>query len=384
MSPARPGAADPASHLETWLFESVLPFWALRGVDGAAAGFHERLDNRRQPVVQNGKRAMVQARQIYVFAQAYLLNRLPQGRALAIAGRDFLFARYRHPDGGWRFRVSREGLPLDDTRDLYTHAFVLYALAWLDRIDDGGDAQGLAGETWRFLERSMAHPDGGYHEALDGDGRPMQVPRRQNPHMHLFEALLEWYAATGDGAWLDRAKPIAALLADRFCVEGTLREYFDARFAPLPGEQGEIIEPGHHYEWTWLLNRYRKLGGDDHPALAAALYTFAERHGVDAATGCVLDAVAPDGAPTRRSRRFWPQTEAIKAHIARLEATGDPAIRGRLDRQVGALCRAHVDGAPEGAWREHLGEDGGSIVTELPASSLYHVTLAVAELARLR
>jgi len=95
-------------------------------------------------------------------------------------------------------------------------------------------------------------------------------------------------------------------------------------------------------------------------------------------------ASPPDGASTQRSRRFWPQAEAIKAHAVRFEATGDPALSARLDRQADALYRAHVDGMPDGAWREHLGPEGALIVRELPASSLYHITLAVAELARVR
>jgi mannose/cellobiose epimerase-like protein (N-acyl-D-glucosamine 2-epimerase family) len=384
MTVARPGAPDPAGTLVTWVFDSLLPWWSAHGVDRDAGGFHERLDTNRAPVAAAGKRAMVQARQIAVFAQACLASRLPEGRALAHAGRDFLCIHCRHPDGGWRFRVARDGAPMDDMRDLYAHAFVLYALAWLYRLDGDAATRALADETMAFLDRHMAHPRGGYHEALDGRGTPAAGPRRQNPHMHLFEALLEWHAATGDAIWRDRAAPLAALFVDRFCVEGTLREYFDDALAPLPGEQGQIVEPGHHYEWCWLLHRYKALGGGDHTALGAALYAFAERHGLDAASGGVIDTVAPDGTPTQRCRRFWPQTEAIKAHIARLEATGDPALAARIDRQAQALYGVHVAGAVEGAWREHLCPEGTLIVPELPASSLYHVTLAATELARTR
>lgn len=383
MTAARHDAAGPGKRLQSWLFERTLPYWAAHGIDAAAGGFHERLDAARLPVVKDGKRTMVQARQIYVFAQASLLGRLPQGRALAHAGRDFLLAHCRHPDSGWRFRVARDGAAMDDTRDLYTHAFVLYALAWLYRLDGGGAARTLADETMTFLDGDMVHPEGGYREALDGAGKPSGGPRRQNPHMHLFEACLEWYAATEDHAWRDRADALAVLLSARFCVGGTLREYFDDSLVPLPGDRGRIVEPGHHYEWTWLLHRHRQLGGGDRTPLAAELYAFAERHGIDAATGGAIDIVAPDGAATRTSRRFWPQTEAIKAHIARFEATGDPALGRRVTAQAESLYRAHIDGTAEGAWREHLGPDGAVTVADLPASSLYHVTLAAAELSRL-
>lgn len=381
----RPSAVPPADTLQNWLFGETLPYWARHGYDRDCGGFHERLDETRRPVVRDGKRAMVQSRQISVFAQAALRDRMPEAADLALAGYDFLTSHYRHPDGGWRFRVARDGGAMDDTRDLYTHAFVLFGLAWRFRLDRSAAARALADETVQVLDRAMAHPAGGYHEAIDPAGRPAEGPRRQNPHMHLFEALLEWHAASGDAAWLRRATALAELLAARFCVEGTLREYFTDDLSPAPGAEGRLVEPGHHYEWCWLLHRYQQASGDPrYAALAATLYAFAEAHGVDPASGGVIDAVDCAGTPLQRSRRCWPQTEAIKAHIARFEATGDPNARDRIADQAGAFLRAHVEGMPPGAWREHLDKDGKPLVTVLPASSLYHITLAAAELERSR
>jgi mannose/cellobiose epimerase-like protein (N-acyl-D-glucosamine 2-epimerase family) len=381
----RRSTALPADFLGNWLFAKTLPYWARHGYDRDCGGFHERLDEARRPVVSDGKRVMVQCRQIYVFAQAALFDRMREARDLALGGHDFLIAHGRHPGGGWRFRVARDGGAMDDTRDLYTHAFVLFALAWRYRLDRNEAARALADETMRFLDQSMAHPAGGYHEGIDPAGRPTAGPRRQNPHMHLFEAMLEWHAASGDAIWLRRAADLAELLAARFCVDGTLREYFAADLSPASGEQGRLVEPGHHYEWSWLLYRYRQRSGDGrYAALAAALYEFAETHGIDSASSGVIDAVDCDGEPVRRSRRCWPQTEAIKAHVARFEATGDSAFRRQIQDQTGAFVRYHLDGSPEGAWREHLAEDGRPLVSALPASSLYHITLAAAELERLR
>lgn len=379
MTPALPDT------LETWLFDATLPFWTEHGVDTEAGGFHERLDLDRKPVVVDGKRTMVQARQIYVFAQAALLGRCPDAATLARTGRDFLLAYCRHPDGGWRFRVTRDGRPMDDTRDLYAHAFVLFGLAWLFRLDGEAAIRAHADETAGFLDRALAHPDGGYREAIDDDGAPMTGERRQNPHMHLLEAFLAWFDASGDERWLERARTMLALFRTHFCIADTLREYFDEALSPLPGERGAIVEPGHHYEWVWLLHRYRILSGDgQYDAAAETLYAFAERHGVDASTGGVVDTVDASGAPLRRSRRLWPQTEAIKAHLARLKATGDAIFEQRVARQIDALYKSHLADCPSGAWHEHIAEDGRDLVNALPASSLYHITLAAAELARFR
>ena len=372
-----------AHKLTHWLWARTLPVWAARGVDRDAGGFHERLDAALEPVIRDGKRAMVQARQIFVFSQP---SPLPDGDDLsgaAAEGLAFLIRHCRHPDGGWRFRVHRDGRPLDDTRDLYTHAFVLFALASLYRATRVEEVAVLAAETLAFVETEMPHPAGGYHESLDAAGRPATGPRRQNPHMHLFEAFLEWYAATGDDIWLDRARGIAALLRERFVFDGTLREFFTQDLEPAPGADGRLVEPGHHFEWVWLLHRYAThSGGDSLTDLAATLYDFAVAHGIDSATGQVVDAVDCDGAPRDENRRLWPQTEALKAHIAQAVSTGDAAAIDQIERQADALFVKHLDGPPAGGWREHLAPDGSAIVTAYPASSLYHLTLAAAELDR--
>ena len=54
--------------LREWLVEKTLPVWLARGIDHDCGGFHEKLAFDLTPVVDEGKRAMVQARQCYVFA----------------------------------------------------------------------------------------------------------------------------------------------------------------------------------------------------------------------------------------------------------------------------------------------------------------------------
>src|SRR3546814_4749154 len=79
---------------------------------------------------------MVQARQIYAFSHAALLDALDGALAAAEQGFRCLTRHYAHGDGGWRHRVTREGLPLDDRRDLYDQAFVVFALAWYHRSEE--------------------------------------------------------------------------------------------------------------------------------------------------------------------------------------------------------------------------------------------------------
>lgn len=367
---------DPTVRFSDWLHGRTIPFWLTHGVDPDGGGFHEKLGPDHRPVPGAGKRVMVQARQLYVAADHALLTGSEDARAAADDALRFMHDHCAHPDGGWRFRVARDGSPQDDTRDLYAHAFVLFALAWHHRLDPDGGAEHQAVRTLAFLDDRMAHPGGGYHEALDAAGQPARGIRRQNPHMHLFEASLEWIALSNDPAWREHADAMAALFETRFCVDGTLREFFADDLRPLDGEKGRWVEPGHHYEWSWLLQRYASLTGDRRLTPAAEqLYRFAERYGIDPATGGIIDAVDFAGAVLQDSRRVWPQTEAIKAHAARRS-------EARLAAQIESLLGNHIDGMPDGAWREHVAADGAPLVAGLPASTLYHLAMAAAELRR--
>ena len=81
---------------------------------------------------------------------------------------------------------------------------------------------------------------------------------------------LAWTEIDGDPAWRAMADGIAELCLERFIdpASGALREFFAADWTPAPGVEGRIAEPGHHYEWAFLLDRWARLGGRERPAAA--------------------------------------------------------------------------------------------------------------------
>src|SRR5258706_168322 len=119
------------------------------------------------------------------------------------------------------------------------------------------------------LDRTWQRPPAGYWEGELPDG----TVRRQNPHMHLFEAALaiagtRWAVADD----LPRAERVAQWLADHFFdrARGALPELFDADWVPQATDGAFDVEPGHHFEWAWLLGELAELGGPDHRELAGA------------------------------------------------------------------------------------------------------------------
>ena len=83
-----------------------------------------------------------------------------------------------------------------------------------------------------------------------------------------------------------------------------------------------------------------------------------------------------------QSRRLWPQTEALKGHIARYCHTGDASTLARVEKGVALLLQDHLN-ETAGGWREHLDPDGINFYGSYPASTLYHLAFAVAELEQL-
>src|SRR5262249_29685053 len=197
-----------------WTRNEALPFWATVGVDHARGGFHERLDLQGRPVLHVPKRLMVQARQLYVYCHAGLLGWYPDARRLADRCVDYMMASFYRPDGkpGFVFSLAPDNRIADATRDLYGQAFALTGLAWYYRLTGDRQVLKVADEILAFLDHELSAKQGGFVDAKP----PRDTIRRQNPHMHLFEALLALEQATGDTKYVARAAQLFGLFSARF------------------------------------------------------------------------------------------------------------------------------------------------------------------------
>jgi len=365
--------------LFAWTKETALPFWGSVGVDEKRGGFHERLDLSGAPVPDVPKRLMVQGRQLYVFSHAAILGWHGDGR-LADRCVDYLLSSFYEADGepGWVFALDPDGTIANPMRDAYAHAFVLFGLAWYYRLT--GDAQILCviDGTIRFLDEDLASPHGGYRDTATAP----DAIRRQNPHMHLLEAFIALYEATGRDEYRQRGLQIFELFATRFFQSrtGTLCEYLTEELAPQPGQRGDIVEPGHHYEWVWLLRQLQRLTGERVEPYTSALYRYADVHGWDG-EGLIVEELGSAGNVITASRRIWPLTEAAKANIAEGEHTSgtfDEKAAHCFDRLAARFLRRPI----AAGWIDRITASGEAMVDFMPASTLYHVFCAIAEAAR--
>jgi mannose/cellobiose epimerase-like protein (N-acyl-D-glucosamine 2-epimerase family) len=366
----------PFDAVRAWVFQDALPFWAAHGIDRAHGGFLEEVGLDGAPTACGFKRVRVICRQTYAFAHAAHLG-WAEGDALSRMGVDYLKAHAALPDGGWAKTLSREGAIIDATPDLYDLSFVMFAMAWRYRISGDADALQITHATLDYIQAHMRGPIAAFWSKL-----PAGAPRLQNPHMHLTEACIAAFEATNEQRFLDQAAELVTLLRTRLFDGVTLGERFDEDWRRLPGEEGAIVEPGHHFEWAWILAQYQRLTGVDVSTQALALAEFAEQRGVDSVSGAVFDSVRDDGAPIAKSSRAWTNTERIKAWLGVYELTGrDPTAE--LKSALWLLFDRYFAVAKPGLWIDQFDADGEPMSKAAPAGIVYHLLLAFSEVLRL-
>jgi mannose-6-phosphate isomerase len=364
--------------LHKWAIDDALPFWATAGFDGANGRFEERLEFGGDRLPSVPIRLMVQARQIYAYATAARLGWYPPSAGLVERAFDSMARDFHAADGkeGWVFSIDRGGAVVDARRELYAHAFVLLAVASYVQATGQSAALELADQTLAFIDTNMRARRGGYIEVLP----PTGDHRRQNPHMHLLEGLLALWSVSSDKRYLERAGHVVDLFERRFFqpASGTLCEYLDEELRPASGIDGAIVEPGHHYEWVWLLRWFEREAGRPVALFVDALYAHATMHGFDS-DGLIVDELLVDGRCKLPSRRLWPITEAIKANVteARLGRAG---AEERAVALADRLVTCFLQPASRGGWIDRLDKDGNRAVDHMPASSFYHIVCAIHQL----
>jgi mannose/cellobiose epimerase-like protein (N-acyl-D-glucosamine 2-epimerase family) len=367
------------SAVRSWMFDTALPWWAANGVDRTNGGYVEQMTLDGEDAAVDFKRTRLTARQIYVFSHGRTLgwNGDPE---LIRHGLAFLADRtWQGPDKGFARRLTRTGNVLDPAADLYDHAFAMFGFAWALKATGDVTARDWLYRTADFIEAKMRHPNGlGFVNEL-----PASYPRQQNPHMHLTEAALVAHEATGDDRFAAIARETTGLFRSRFfdIKSGTLAEFFTEDLHRAAGEEGRHTEPGHQFEWAWILDQCRRQFGIDLSPEIRAAVAFAERHGVDPATGVTYNAVRDDGVALDRGSRTWPNTERLKAAVAMYELDGvNPT--SVFESSCGVLLDRYLAHTPAGTWMDAFDADGKPLARTVAASTLYHVFLAFAEVMR--
>ena len=368
---ARAKLAALHAKLISWLADSAYPLWARAGIDAGNGGFIETLAQNGEGL-PHPRRARVHPRQIYAFAQAGSLGWAGDVQGIVSRGAQYFERFYKRPDGLFRTLAGVDGAPLDDQAMLYDQAFALlgYAAAGT-ALDAREEFETRALALYRAIEQRFGATGGAFRSGETAGGQ-----FESNPHMHLLEACLAWAEIGADPIWAIRVHDIVQLALSRFIrpISGALGENFGADWLPAPGTAGRIIEPGHQFEWAWLLLRAR----DRHPAAlrdaALRLIAIGEEHGVH--NQVAVNSLLDDFTIHDRNARYWPQTERLKAALLAAQLT-DADRFWEMAAAAAASLFPYLDTPVPGLWWDVQLPNGELIDAPSPASTFYHLVGAI-------
>jgi len=360
----------------------TMAFYHPRAIDPAGGFFHYFRDDGR--VYDAAHRHLVSStRFVYDYAMAaveFADNGIAgEYRTAVDHGLRFLRQAHREDDGGYIWTL-RDGVPEDRTRHAYGMAFVLLACTSARKADV--DTAAWMDEVWRLLEAHFWDAGAGLYRDEAMPGWEFSGYRGQNANMHLCEALLAAFEASGEARYLDRALLLADHMTRRQAAlaGGLVWEHYDAdwnvdwnyhRDDPKHLFRPWGFQPGHQVEWAKLLLTLRThlsargTAPDWLLPTARRLFDRALAHGWDDADGGIVYGFAfeslrtpsPSGNTTVEGdayvcdddKYFWVQAEAIAASMRLFLATGDAKYRDWYDRLWDYAWRHFVDHR-FGAW----------------------------------
>jgi mannose-6-phosphate isomerase len=356
--------AAEAAALRAHYAQTVLPIWRGPGFNGTLQLPYEAVGpDGRAPVPVVRYRAMACARQLFVFSQA--------GEAAHAEELFHAMCRYFHDErhGGWFYSVDAQGAPLDTAKDLYTHAFVIFACAHYAAATGDRDALRVIAETASLVQTRFAASGGLLHAALDADFSAVSAGPLQNPLMHLTEAYLAAYETTGEPSYEAALAQLADAVARSFVYAPT------GAIAELPtGSADNRLEPGHQFEWFYLIKRAGPVmsasGLEGHLTRA---FDFAQRYGVDPASGGVCAALDERGGVKDATQRIWAQTEYLRALATRGLDEDKETLALQIPRFQARFLHAR-------GWYECVTPEGNVARADMPSTTPYHLATAYASL----
>ena len=354
--------------LEEHFLRVIVPLWLGPGWNADLALPYEAVDAGHHPLPPQRYRAMACARQLFLFSSLIDYPSVPEAAGRAAALFRSLQSHFHDAEhGGWFYSIDPQGAPLDRRKDLYTHAFIIFACAHYWAKVREPLVESVFNAALTVVAERFADGTGLYEAMLGEEWSSLNTGPLQNPLMHLAEAFLATLAVREDAATIGALDDLVRGMQERFVdnAHGVMLE------KPL-GAVDNWYEPGHQFEWFFLLDSSSRLRGSPlHTSLTQA-FAHAEAQGVDPQTGAVVAMLEVDGKVRDGTQRIWAQAEYLRALALR------PDSETALNRELRALQTRFLHAS---GWNECLDSAGQVSRSDMPSTTPYHLATCYIGLA---
>jgi len=374
-----------ADEVETVLRKDVLGAWFPRTVDEQNGGFRADFKRDWSLAPSGGKFSVFQGRMTWITAQVAMRRPDLRAKYLPYVAHGLAYLNevmWDARSGGfyWGLDDQAQISPVYGDRKLvYGIAFCLYGASAAAQATKDPKALALAERAFRWLEQ-YAHDDenGGYHETLSRDGRPLPPDpdagrhegtvlapfpvgyKSMNTHIHLLEAFTELSRVFPDGLLRQRLEELLTIVRDEIAVDpGVMSLYFTSDWRPVPDHDSY----GHDVEAAYLMLEAAEALGRPHDPkterMARKLVDHALAFGWDEDQGGFFRVGTTFGKPEDKDKEWWVQFEGLNSLLLMHETYGlqTDAYFTAFLRQWQFIKERQIDPEHAGVY-EMVGPDG--------------------------
>lgn len=245
------------------LEDNILTYWKDNITDTFTRGFYGRISGDETLHTDAIRGAIMNARILWTFANAYRLFRNSEDLKTATIAKNEIIDRFYDDEyGGIYWSLTHDGIPCDTKKQIYAIAFAIYGLAEFYRAT--GDEQSLDYAIKLFHcieEHSNDSVHGGYFEAFNRDWSPIEDMRlsdkdaneskTMNTHLHILEAYTCLYRVWKDPIIKTRLSELIEIFISKILDQaGHLKLFFTEEWEC----SYDIHSYGHDIEASWLLH----------------------------------------------------------------------------------------------------------------------------------
>ena len=361
-----------AGECEANLQKEILDKWFPAAVDEQGGGFFENYANDWTRMAGNNKSIVCQGRLTWTSAQA--ARRFPAKAELYLAmtrrGAACLANKlWDKTGGGFYWQVGPNGQPASDTKQMYGHAFGIYALAASYQATKDQATLELAKKAFQWLEEHAHDKDRlGYFENIGSDGKPTSSggsavgagagQKSMNTSIHILEALTGLYQVWPDPLLKTRVQEMLDICRDKvYSDPGYLTQFLSADWQRRQSDDSF----GHDVEAGFLMIEAAEVLGQGEDArnwtAARKLVDHAMQYGWDEERGGLYDSgqMTADGVVTgglRKEKIWWVEAEHLNALLLQHEHVGKQTTKywDAFVKQWDWITKYQIDHTNGGWW----------------------------------
>lgn len=245
------------------LEHNILTYWKDNITDTFTRGFYGRISGDETLHTDAIRGAIMNARILWTFANAYRLFRNSEDlKTATIAKNEIIDRFYDNEYGGIYWSLTHDGIPCDTKKQIYAIAFAIYGLAEFYRATEDEQSLDYAIKLFHCIEEhSNDSVHGGYFEAFNRDWSPIEDMRlsdkdaneskTMNTHLHILEAYTCLYRVWKDPIIKTRLSELIEIFISKILDQaGHLKLFFTEEWEC----SYDIHSYGHDIEASWLLH----------------------------------------------------------------------------------------------------------------------------------